>query len=158
MMLDKLAQLFGRPAARAPDPLRRPLAIAVLLAETARADFNADEVERSTIQDLLQRHCGVDESEAARLLDQALASSRDAVSLHGYLRTLNDELDAPARSELMLWLWRVAYADGRVDPLEESRVRKIADLLYVPHSEFVRRRLQAEQEAGVSGDGAGAVS
>ena len=37
-------------------------------------------------------------------------------------------------------LWRVAYADGCLDPYEEALVRKIADLIYVPHRDFIRTK------------------
>jgi len=37
-------------------------------------------------------------------------------------------------------LWRVAFADGRIDRYEEALVRKIAELIYVPHRDFIRAR------------------
>jgi uncharacterized tellurite resistance protein B-like protein len=37
-------------------------------------------------------------------------------------------------------LWRVAAADGRIDPHEELLVRKVADLLYLPQAAWVKAR------------------
>ena len=44
-------------------------------------------------------------------------------------------------------LWRVAFADGRIDKYEEHLVRKAADLLYVPHRHFIRAKLKIEGES-----------
>jgi uncharacterized tellurite resistance protein B-like protein len=40
-------------------------------------------------------------------------------------------------------LWRVAYADGRVDPHEDALVRKVADLLYLPQAAYVKAKERA---------------
>jgi uncharacterized tellurite resistance protein B-like protein len=40
-------------------------------------------------------------------------------------------------------LWRLAWADGRVDPQEEALIRRLADLLFVPHGVFVQEKLKA---------------
>ena len=47
-------------------------------------------------------------------------------------------------------LWRVAYADGDLDKYEEHLVRRIADLIHVPHSVFIRMK----HKAGGKRDGA----
>jgi uncharacterized tellurite resistance protein B-like protein len=42
-------------------------------------------------------------------------------------------------------MWRVAFADRRLDKYEEAQIRKIADLLYVPHKDFIRTKLRVQQ-------------
>ncbi len=148
-MLDKLSRWF-RTEAAAPDRMRRPLAMAVLLAETARADFDTQGVERETIRQMLVSQLELDQEESQALVARAFSESEHSVSLHGFLRTLNDELQPNERRELVEWLWRVAYADGTLDPYEEARVRQLADLLYISHVDFVQTRLVVERELGVS--------
>jgi uncharacterized tellurite resistance protein B-like protein len=41
-------------------------------------------------------------------------------------------------------LWRVAYADGRLDKFEDSLVLKISDLLYVSRGLVMRLKHDAE--------------
>jgi len=38
-------------------------------------------------------------------------------------------------------LWQVSRADGRIDAHEEHLVRKVAELLYVPHSRFIQTKI-----------------
>ena len=35
-------------------------------------------------------------------------------------------------------LWDIAYADGVIDKYEEAAIRKVSELLYVPHSDFIK--------------------
>lgn len=127
------------PAAHRP----RHLAMAVLLLEAARADFQGGEEEWQAIRTSLAEGLSLDEPELTALVEEARAEAGLAVSLHGFLKTLNQELDAGGKRDLLGWLWRVAHADGRVDPLEEALIRQIADWLHVPHAVFVQERLAA---------------
>lgn len=151
-MFDKLTRLFrASPAGNTDEPAHRHLAMAVLLVETARADFADQSEERAVMRDALVDALGLTRDEAAQLVDQAFSRSRQTVSLHGFLDTLNRELDADGKRQLLEWLWRVAFADGRVDPQEEARIRQLADLLFLPHAEFVRLRLKVEAERRAPG-------
>ena len=48
------------------------------------------------------------------------------------------------RVQLVEQLWRIAYADGVIDKYEEAAIRKASELLYVPHSDFIRAKFAAE--------------
>jgi uncharacterized tellurite resistance protein B-like protein len=41
-------------------------------------------------------------------------------------------------------MWKVAYADGELDKHEENIIRRIADLLHIRHSEYIRCKLGAK--------------
>lgn len=138
----KLGKLFGhKPATPAADPSR--LAVAQLLLEIARADLSADAAEHAVIRKHLQDAFALDDAAVDTLVAQASARVEKAVSLHGTVEALNRSMDAPTKSALVGALWRVAYADGRLDPYEEALLRRICDLLYVPHSSFIREKLAA---------------
>jgi uncharacterized tellurite resistance protein B-like protein len=118
-----------------------PLATAALLVEMSRADHDAAEEERALILQSVQGHFGLPVEEAEQLLQDAEREADAAVSLHDYTRLLNEALEPAQKSRLLTLLWQVAQADGRVDKYEEYLVRKVADLLYVPHGEFIRTKL-----------------
>jgi uncharacterized tellurite resistance protein B-like protein len=146
-MLDKLTRLFRTATVGTGDePVHRHMAMAVLLVETARADFADQAEERQVMRDALVDALGLAREEAAQIVEDAFSRSREAVSLHGFLDTLNRELDGDGKRQLLEWLWRVAFADGQIDPQEEARIRQIADLLFLPHADFVRLRLKVEGE------------
>ncbi|HKL61931.1 MAG TPA: TerB family tellurite resistance protein [Woeseiaceae bacterium] len=122
------------------------LAAAALLVEVARADFDFDTEEALALEELLRREYELTEEEAAMLREEASERVEHSVSLFEFTRTLHDRLDEHRKSELMGRLWAVAFADGRLDKYEDAMVHKIGELLYVPRSEVMRRKLLARPE------------
>lgn len=133
---------------REPDaaPQALPRAAAVLLLEMAVTDEGGDEAERAVIERAIAEHFGLPEGELDDLIAEAGRLQRDSVSLHDYTHQLRSQLDAGQRADLVEWLWRVAYADGTLGRHEEHLVRRLADLLGVPHREFIRRKHVAEMK------------
>jgi uncharacterized tellurite resistance protein B-like protein len=122
------------------------LAAAALLVEVARADFDFDTEEALALEELLRREYELTEEEAALLREEASERVEHSVSLFEFTRTLHDRLDERRKSELMGRLWSVAFADGRLDKYEDAMIHKIGELLYVPRSEVMRRKLLARPD------------
>lgn len=142
----KRAEPPGREAPGGALPASR-LAVAALLVEIARADHEVAPAERSSIRRMLAAAYGLDPGSAGKLLARAERAVEESVSLYEFTRRLNDELSPDEKANAVEMLWRVAFADGRIDKYEEHLVRKAADLLYVPHRRFIR----AKREAGRNG-------
>ncbi|MDX1608957.1 MAG: TerB family tellurite resistance protein [Halofilum sp. (in: g-proteobacteria)] len=148
-MLPRLQEFFReRLAAEADDdPVhRRNLAAAALLIEIARADFEFDAEEQRAIESLLTDTLELDEEEVAELVRLATEESREATSLHQFTRLINDSHSIAQKQQLMEQLWRVAFADGRIDRYEEQLLRRIADLLHLRHKEFMQAKHAAAGE------------
>lgn len=116
------------------------IAIASLLCEVAGADHQINESERVAKLQLLQRLLDLDEEQAKVLLAQAEPKVEQSVSLYDFTSQLRD-LSQPVRIELIKAMWEVAHADGEIDPIEDSVIRKTAELLYVDHSDFIKTKL-----------------
>ncbi|MEZ0471679.1 TerB family tellurite resistance protein [Luteimonas salinilitoris] len=125
------------------DPHALPRAAAALMLEMAVADDGGEDVELEVVHQAVRQAFGLDANELDELLDQAHQAKRQSVSLYEFTRQLRTGLAPEQRAELVEWLWRVAYADTRLGMHEEHLVRRLADLLAVPHQEFIRRKLLA---------------
>ena len=136
---DVLSPRDGSPEADSGE--RRRMATAVLLLEIARADFDQQGVETDAIIDMLCRDFGLDTGEAQELLSSAGKRLDRTVSLHEQVAALNDQLSVDEKRQMMGYIWQVAYADGELDPQEEARARYLAELLYIPHEDFIRQKL-----------------
>lgn len=145
-MIQALKSLFIQPAKESPEALqqRLNLATAAILVETAQADFEQDKREQQLMQELLCESLSLPREEVQALVQQAQARVEQATSLYEFTRLINDNFDAAAKSSLILAMWRVAYADGNLDKYEEALIRQVADLTYVPHSEYIRCKLLAK--------------
>ena len=116
------------------------LAIASLLCEVAGADHAINESEQEAKIHLLQRLLNITEEESKALLVQAEPQVEQSVSVYDFTSQLR-ELSQPVRIDLIKAMWEVAHADGEIDPLEDSVIRKTAELLYVDHKDFIKSKL-----------------
>ncbi len=132
----------------AADPHALPRAAAALLLEMAVTDEGGDRVELEVIHQAMARAFGIDPGELEALMSQAHAARKESVSMYDFTKELRVGLEPEQCAELVEWLWRVAFADARLDKHEELMVRRVADLLGVSHSEFIRRKLRVQGQAG----------
>lgn len=140
-MLERIRALFAAPSPDAPpDEAALHLAAAVLLVEVAKADHALEGIELERLREVLRRDWSLDE----RDLDDLVAVARDAaeshVSLHEHVNLVNANLSPAQKVELMRGLWQVACADGRIHHHEELLIRRLADLLYISHTDFIRSK------------------
>jgi uncharacterized tellurite resistance protein B-like protein len=123
------------------------LATAALLFEMLRADFDEHPEEYVALERALQRSFSLTASETRQLAQLADQEAVDAVSLYQFTGLINQHFSAGDKVQVIEMLWQVAYADGRVDRYEEALVRKISDLLHVPHRDFIQAKHRV-QESG----------
>ena len=141
-MLDKLRDFFAAaPADDAADgEAAMHLAAAMLLIEVAKADHELEDAELARMQDVLSRYWGLDDQDLADLVAVARDSSDTSVSLHKHIDLINRNFSAVQKSELVRGLWEVACADNDIHHHEEALIRRLADLMYVPHKDFIRTK------------------
>jgi uncharacterized tellurite resistance protein B-like protein len=144
-MLRKLAALFDGAFARdADDPVAREhalrVATALLLIEVAKADFADDVAEDAAILESLKQFFALDDAAAALLREEAHGAANHAVELQQFTRRLHEQLSVAEKQRVVEMLWQVALADRRLDKHEDHLVRRIAELLYVSHSDLIRIR------------------
>jgi uncharacterized tellurite resistance protein B-like protein len=149
-LVDRISQVIqSNDDAEAPD--RREairLATAVLMTDVARADYDFDEDEFSTLLDLVQLHFGLSAEDATQLANEASEVAEDLVSVHEFTSLLHKQMSEEEKAEVVALLWRIAYADGRLDKYEDSLVLKISDLLYVSRGRVMQLKHEAQAAAG----------
>jgi uncharacterized tellurite resistance protein B-like protein len=122
---------------------RLRLAAAALLIETSRADFTEDKVEQDELEKLLYETLDLSRQEVRELIAQAGRELDQTTSLYDFTRVINDHYLPAQKLELIASMWRVAYADGRLDKYEEALIRQVAELTYVSHTDYIRAKLAA---------------
>lgn len=80
------------------------------------------------------------QDELAELINLAKNETNHATSLHQFTQLINQYCTTEEKFNLMKAMWEMAYADGNLDKYEDYIVRKVADLIYVPHTEFIRAK------------------
>ena len=117
-----------------------------LLLETSMADEILDESELMTLKNTLQKDFQINKDEIDELIDLAKENVEDSNSLYEFTRDINDNLDAAERVKLIESMWKIAYADGNIDKYEEHIIRKVSNLIYVAHSDFIKAKLSVKEQ------------
>ncbi|MDG0991217.1 MAG: TerB family tellurite resistance protein [Luminiphilus sp.] len=145
-MIGKIIELFSasraEPEASTKDA--RQLASAALLIEVAKADSDFSNDERAALLRLLRSTFDLDDQGLTALEGLAAERSSDAVSLHEFTRVIVDACEPEERCQLIGLMWQVAFSDDHLDKYEEHLIRKVADLLYVSHSDLMRMKHQVK--------------
>jgi uncharacterized tellurite resistance protein B-like protein len=120
------------------------LAVAVLVHEARRADYDEAHLKESdagvlALRELLQ----LDETQAKDLLVEGREKAQHLTSFYAPVSVIKREYSMEQRIRLVEHLWRVAFADGLLNPYEDHYVRKIAHLLYVPNTDSMLARNRA---------------
>lgn len=108
-------------------------AAASLLIEIGHVDMDFDPLERDAVRKAITEVFSLDQSEVCQIIERAERDHSDAVTFHPHVETINAECSQEDKAEIVEQIWRVAMADGHIDKYEEHYLRKLADLLHLPH-------------------------
>lgn len=121
---------------RSADTLK--LAAIALMIEVMRVDDDKSKQEVDIIIQAAMSKFGIDHQQALELIELAELELQDATDYHQFTSLINQGYDALQKQLIIEYMWQVAFADGQLDPYEEHVIRKVSDLLYIPHSDFIR--------------------
>ncbi len=147
-MISNLQKLFQTNTENAgeTDSKRVETACAALMVEVMVIDRQQKATELDTLKDLISHRFSLSDNEADELIDDAIKEVEDATSLYQFTRLINDHFDDSEKFQLVVKLWRVALADDHLDKHEEAIIRRIAELIHLPHSQFTRAKHRAKQK------------
>ncbi|MCY4264280.1 MAG: TerB family tellurite resistance protein [Gammaproteobacteria bacterium] len=119
------------------------LASAALLVEVMNSDHELDERESQEFIKVLQSSLKIPEEDLQELVRLAESQAEQATSLYEFTRLINDEYDYNQKLDLIHNMWRIAFSDEKLDKYEDHLIRKVSELIYVTHSDFIKTKLQA---------------
>lgn len=125
------------------------LASAALMIELCKTDQDIDDSETNALVEILKSRFDLSAERLEELMRLAEQEVKDAVSLYQFTSLLNEEFNYEDKTLLIRNLWEVAFADGNLDRYEEHLIRKVAELMYVSHSDFIRTKLAVKEEMGL---------
>lgn len=146
-MLNAIRDFFDKhlsaPAGPNDEAHRIKGATAALLAEMVRMDGEIEEAERTAALNAVREKFSLTEEEAVTLLDLAEQEARQAPDYFQFTSLINKQFTPEQKARVIEQMWTIAYADAKLSRYEEHLVRKIADLLYVPHATVIAAKIRA---------------
>ncbi|MCK0510973.1 TerB family tellurite resistance protein [Aromatoleum buckelii] len=125
------------------------LATAVLLVEVMRSDAKIGAQERHAVLAALRDKFALADDELERLFELAETHATEATDFHHFTSKINKGFSAEQKLRIVELLWQVALADGHISHHENHLMRKLGDLLHIPHAAYVAAKQRARQHMDV---------
>ncbi len=119
------------------------VATAALLVEIVRLGGDVQPAERDAVLRAVRGKFGLSPADAQTLIDLAEEEARQANDYYQFTSIINRRFTHAQKIRVVELLWEVAYADASASPIEEHVIRKLADLLYVEHRDYITAKLGA---------------
>lgn len=113
------------------------LTAAALMVEVIAADYQRKPEEREALLAVVRDSFGLTAVEAEDLLAKAEETHQQSTDYFRFTSQINQVCSPDEKVRLIESLWRVAFADGELHHVEEHVIRRIADLIHVPHMDFI---------------------
>lgn len=114
------------------------LTATVLAYEIARSDGDISENELSVLMEEIEKiavKVGKEKSEILKIVENY---SKDSTSFFEFIEDINKNYEKDKKLSLLRFMWKTAYADGRLDVDEERLVRRVADLIKIKDIEVLK--------------------
>ena len=114
------------------------LTATVLAYEIARSDGNISDDELSVLMEEIEKiaiKVGKEKSEILKIVENY---SKDSTSFFEFIEDINKNYEKDKKLSLLRFMWKTAYADGRLDVDEERLVRRVADLIKIKDIEVLK--------------------
>lgn len=151
-MLNRIRSLFAGDDGVEPGEDALQAAAAALMVEAARTDDTISEAERDRILSVVRRQFKLSEEEAQDLLSAAVFDTEDVSPYLRYVSVIMDRCPPGQRIWIIEMLWEVAYADGVLNDLESSLLRRIGGLLHISDVERGEARKRVLARLGLPDD------
>ena len=114
------------------------LTASVLAYELARSDGEITEDELSVLMSEIQNIAEKVGKSQKEILNIIEVYSKDSVSFHEFVEDINDNYSKQEKLDLLYFMWKMAYADNKLDVDEEKLIRRMADLIKIKDIEVLK--------------------
>tara|TARA_Y100001935_G_C17266996_1_gene489728 strand:+ start:583 stop:1014 length:432 start_codon:yes stop_codon:yes gene_type:complete len=114
------------------------LTASVLAYELARSDGEITEDELCVLMSEIQKiakKVGKSKDEILKIIE---VYSADSVSFHEFVEDINNNYSKQEKLDLLYFMWKMAYADNKLDVDEEKLIRRMADLIKIKDIEVLK--------------------
>ena len=114
------------------------LTASVLAYEIARSDGDITNDELLVLMEEIEKialKVGKEKSEILKIVENY---SKDSTSFFEFIEDINKNYEKDNKLSLLEFMWKTAYADGRLDVDEERLIRRVADLIKIKDIEVLK--------------------
>ena len=127
--------------------LQQQIATCALFLEMANADDEFSIEEEEFITDTMKNVFNLDDNLVHELIKLAEQKTEESVSLYEFTDIINKTFSYSEKYNILKNLWRLVFADGKLDKYEEYFMRTITKNLHLEHADMIASKLEAKNES-----------
>ena len=118
------------------------VATCALLLEVAHSDDDFSEIEEENIVRILGKDFNLPDEYAQELMSLSEKERRESIDLWGFTRLINENYSLEDKIKIIEMVWKVIYADGKLDKYEDHLAHKLSQLLKLEHKHLIDAKLK----------------
>ncbi len=135
------------PEVQEQDELERvQVATCVILLEVAKSDDEFSSIEKTTIEAVIKKDFGISAEAIEELMRIASRKREESIDLWEFTHLINENYSKEEKKKIVKAVWKVIYADDKLDSYEDHFVHKLAKLLQLDHNELIETKLKVKYE------------
>jgi uncharacterized tellurite resistance protein B-like protein len=134
----------GSSGERSSDDIR--VATCAVFLELASIDDEFSEEERQQILSMMQDEYGVSREHAVALAEAANRQLAESIDVWQFTNQINESYTEDEKMRVVELLWRLVYADGKLDAHEDYLMHKLGKLLRLQHKQLIAAKLRVLHE------------
>ena len=118
------------------------VATCALLLEVAHSDDEFNEIEEDHIVGILKKDFNLSDEYAQELMSLSEKERKESIDLWGFTRLINENYSLEEKIKIIEMVWKVIYADGKLDKYEDHLAHKLTQLLKLEHKHLIDAKLK----------------
>ncbi len=131
------------------DERRVQIATCALFLELAHSDDEFTIEEEDFIKSIMKKKFELDDQTVNELIELSIQQTEKSVSIYEFTDIINQHFNNASKFRVLKNLWRLVYADGKLDKYEEYFMRKVSGNLKMEHSDMISSKMEIETELGI---------
>lgn len=121
---------------------RIQVATCALLLEVANSDDEFSDIERDNIVQILEKDFKLSDEYAKELMELSDKEREESIDLWQFTNLINEHYSIEEKIKIIEMVWKVIFADGKLDKYEDHLAHKLSNLLKLTHKQLIDAKLK----------------
>ena len=121
------------------------VATCALLLEMADIDGEFSQSEKNDIISFLKKDYSLSNKDAADLISASREELNGSIDLWQFACLINENYTLEKKIHVIETIWKVVYADGRLDKHEDYLIHKLGKLLRLNHKQLIDSKIKVKE-------------
>ena len=147
-MINLVNKFFGKSSSDGPDKENKEsahdvrLATCALFLEMANIDGEFSKEEQESVTSMLKEKFQLSDEYTTELMKISQKELDGSIDLWQFTNLVNENYSRDEKINIVEMIWKIVYADGKLDKHEDYLVHKLGKLLRLSHKELINTKLK----------------